>query len=475
MSKTGVIVSLVVAVVLAVVASVVLPPEERAQALRAILPFHPSQIVGINVRTTKGDEQTIERQIQGGWVYVVGDGERWPIERVAIDNALRLLVALSAEHKADRKGRDEWETWPWFSVMLEGGQAWRMWCEPKVMGGGRSVRVQPPDDEAFTARVEGDILGALIETGLGAWREKLALPGLSADTSRIRLESPTQTLQLVRRSGRWRLTSPVAVAADSAAVEMLLRYLAAVEVNRFVTGDVDRASLGLDNPISVAMIEREIVSGTQGNLVRKTQRRRLIVGGAADVAVTRFSAEITRTLTGPGGTVEESSSTIVQVSAKGLSRIVSSPTEYISKRAAEVAAESVGTITVRTLDGDVRFDRTVDGWFKRPGVQEDGESPDANEQNTPTRVLLDGEERLAFFLRQLCNTDAASVGIGNRFDTSELFEIELGSLTGQPLESITLSATNAGEIIATKGEVYWVIQGNLDQVIVWLLEQASGG
>jgi Domain of unknown function (DUF4340) len=474
MSKAGVIVALVMAVALAVAAAIVLGPQTPTTTGGPLLPVQPSQIVAIHVNTVAGRDQSIEREIRGGWVFVADDGGRWPIDRTAIDNALRLLVALNAEREGEGgDGGDDWKAWPGFDVTLETNEVWRLRCEPTVIGGSRSVHVRPPDDEAFTARVEGEILTALIETGVGAWRIKRALPDVSPDTTRIRLESPSQTVQLVRRGGRWRLIEPVAVAADDAKAQMLLRYLAGVEVNRFVASDADRASLGLDDPISVAVLEREIVSGTQGNMVRKTERRRLVVGGAADVAASRFSAEVTRTLVGPDGTVEEKSSTIVEVTAKSLGRIVSAPTPYVSRRVAEVAAANVGAITIRTLAGDVRFDKTIDGWFRREVDAETAATPPRQPEGDRTRVLIEGERRLAALLGQLCETDARSVGIGTRVDAQELCEITLGSLGGQPLETMTLSTTGPGEIIAIKGEVYWVLAGNLDEVLSWLLEQAD--
>jgi len=262
MSKTGVIVALVMAVVLAVVAAIVLGPQKPTTTGGPLLPVQPSQIVAIRVLTTDGASQTIERETRGGWVYVAADGGRWPIERTAIDNALRLLAALRIEpdvdvgRPTDGENTDEhdWQTWPGFAVTLTSGEVWGVACQTMVIGGRRLVRVEPPAGsgaEVVVARVEGEILAALIETGVGAWRVRRALPEVSPDTTRVRLETPAHTVQLVRRGNRWRLIEPVAVAADDAAVQMLLRRLAGVAVHRFVADDADRAglgALGLMNP-----------------------------------------------------------------------------------------------------------------------------------------------------------------------------------------------------------------------------------
>ena len=466
MSKAGVIASLVIALVLAVVAAVVLPEPKGIVRSRQLLSFHPSEVRALHVRVADGREQVVERAADGVWYYVWADGKRWPINRTNIDGALRMLSALSGEREAEVGDRAGWNQ---IEIELNDGGAWRMSCSPTVLGGARAVRVEGPGGEVFSANVQGEVLTALFETGLGPWRVMRALPELSLNISRVGLETPTGSIQLVRLGERWRMIEPRAVAADGVAVQALLRRLAAVKVIRFIQGDTDREELGLDEPIARAVIERQLAPGSQtgtGTSARRVDRRTLTVGGAANVEATRVFAEIRQQVIAPDGTVEAESSVIVETDTRAFDGILAGAAGFISRHAAEVPASEVGAVTICFEDRQSRLDLTIDGWVRRV---EDGPSE---------RVLLEEEELIRALLTLLCETDASKVQMVEGEQTDRAFEIELGSLSGQPLERMRVRFDNdTGEIIVGSSGVRWAYDGQAagaERLMAWLAREIGG-
>jgi len=85
--------------------------------------------------------------------------------------------------------------------------------------------------------------------GAAALRDRTALPFDRAGVSRITLTRGAAALTLDRSRSAWRIATPIAAAADSAAVDGLLASLESVEASRFASERAaDLSRYGLDRP-----------------------------------------------------------------------------------------------------------------------------------------------------------------------------------------------------------------------------------
>ncbi|TVQ30637.1 MAG: DUF4340 domain-containing protein [Phycisphaeraceae bacterium] len=365
MSRPALIIALLLALVLSVVALIVFVGPRSGEAdtpggdPRTInIPIDPASVESITVqRTGRASEEIVERTSEGGWrLRVVQAGEDaaapWPV----IPARVRGLVGVMAQMRpvatgagddvsiSDRAARA--------TFRHSDGRETSIRVDSQSVGGRRLIEI----DGADLGYIDEDVYNALTSPGPRGWRDPTAMPGVGSDASRVRLVVNDVNITAARTGGRWWLRSPANARAEESTVSRLLDALRELRIERFLDDEADaRPALtdaGLDSPRYIVEVEsdqRQI--GDDGDVSVTTQRRRLSIGGMADVAGRLLYA------------TPDEGRTIVIISAEALGKLIPAPAMYVSRRATSVEAANVGSLLL-SIDGrdELLFLRSVDGW-----------------------------------------------------------------------------------------------------------------
>jgi hypothetical protein len=454
MSRTGVIVALVITIALAAVALVVLrsPPQPSAHA-GPLLKFEPAALAEIAVTPRPGETQRARRISSAQWVIELPGQPPWPASPERIRAAIRILSTLEAVRPADRHdtpitGMAE------LRLTLDGGRDHTMLIEPRAIGGAVLVSTAI-DDQRRTAWADSAIADMLITTGLAPWRDTSAMGAIGAEVSRARVEGTHGTLELARVRGRWGLTAPIAEIAEPDAVARLFSLVAQTRVLDFLDAGPPGAT-GLDAPVATLTLEHEQRSPDDPAAVT-THTRTLHVGRTADVAGKTVFARLSGQSISAAGAAEPWSRTVI-LDGKPLADISTDAATYIARRATQAAAADVGEILISAPGAPPRpFRRTLDGWTR----VEDGRAiPVGPDDLAGIRALLD----------ILTQRSADSVSLRTPDNAVELASVQLHTLGGDPIADFAFAGAKAAPVAIRAGQVWRLYSApGADRLHQWLI------
>ncbi len=470
MSRKTVLIFLILALALGAAALLLKRPGPPL-AVGPLLSFRPSEAAhlrverrgGVEVARRTGDEWTIARHAPGEDATTA-----WPASLTPVRAALRILSSLEPLADAESGAKPDAD-----SALVEIGlddetrRVFRLGSRPLA---GRVLLevVQPGADrrelEGRVFWVEADIARVLIDTGLLAWRERAAFPGIGPDTARVTMTGDSGRLALARVAGRWALREPVAAPADEQKVRALLGALAAIQVKDF--GDRGfPESAGASPPLGEIIIEADQREPEGESFRTRTVTRRIefarIAGLAGDQILVRVSPT-TRTRRADGTVEERASGThTFTVSAPDTSPMIGASEAYLAPRAAVTPAPDVGQVVIRRGEQSRTFGRTIDGWAER---RPDGTSVPLSP------IDVSGVQAL---LTLLCEKPAEHASLAASTESPTLWEIELRSLGGEPLDSMTMTLPPDGGVaggVVVHTQPVWRTYASTDSAaaLTWL-------
>ncbi len=425
MSKTGVIVALLVAIVLAA-AALLVGGRGRGQAspMGPLLAFDPARVAELRVTRSDGRFEAVRRGEPGMWDVVlggVGEERAWPADPARMRAALRILSTIESDQDADHNAAVE----PGAAqvlLTLDDGSSRSIRISSRNLAGKVLLEVSTgPSKQTRSAWVNNEVGEMLIGTGPREWRDRAALPGLGPDVVRISLKGAAGTVSLARIQGRWGLREPVQEAAEPEAVAKLLSALGNVQVMDFLDdGVASPERTGLDKPVAELTIESDQRDADGKN---HTLTRSLRVGQQADIAGKAVFARLE----------SGSSPRVVQVAADALSSLTTDPGAYVSRRAVQAPAADIGGIRIDPASGTARrFERGIEGWME------------VGDAGAKTRVGNADAAGIEAFLTLVSQTPADVIGIGEAWPVAwnpagrKLATVSLSSQGGVPITQVEL-------------------------------------
>lgn len=365
MSRTAVIVALLVVLVLGGVALVLTKKGSTPAAVTGpLLSFDPATVTELRMEYPDGTFQAMQRDPAFGWKIVLGRPgtpvRSWPAAAAQSQSALRLLGNLTEERPGDGSISK-----PAGTLRINAGETTvcsLVFGEQRL--GGR-VLVEASGSSKRMAWIDAKVADMMVTTGPQAWRSMAALPGIGAEASRITMKAQGgNAISLARVQGKWALREPVAAPAEADEINKLIGVLGKVQIVDFCDKGPPAAT-GLENPNATLVIETD-ERDASGALT--TIKQTLTVGQAADMNQETMVARLERTVSGKG----PGYAMVVIVGGEGLAAINTNPATYVSKRAIQVEAKEVGQVEYYfSRKGDVdcwpRYRRTQDGWEERCG------------------------------------------------------------------------------------------------------------
>ena len=412
MSRTALVVMLVVAVGLAAAAYFLLQTPKGTAGSGRVLDFDPSEITAIIIprEGTRGDRiERLTRSADGSeWNLEIegggpGAGTEWTVAVPQVRGLLRLLSTLPVD-PAD--GLPDLDPKAVHVVLARGGGdvAFAV-STSRVSGKSLLWRFDDIDSDwkaAGTYWVDAQLASALTQESVLAWRDRTLLRGIGPETSKVSLRGPGGTVAAQRVLGKWGLTEPVAAAASQDAIERLVASLAALRAEEFVDAPPDGA---LSNPGATATVTLTS-RGADGGAIAST--RTLEIGSAADLAGSRLYARVIEA--GASGERQY----VATLDAAALSKLTTDPVSYIDPRGATFPAADVGGVVLvgRT------YTRTPRGWSGDGGAEP---------------LSAEDASVLSAFLQVITEHAAGSILLESPPGVTEWRDLELRSLGGEPL------------------------------------------
>lgn len=454
MSRKAVLISLILAIALGAAALLLLRQRGPAPAIGPLLDFKPSAARHLQVTRPNHAMEIAER---------IGDGSDWsiacrapgsdatigwPASPTPVRAGLRILSTLTPIAEADRGTVLDADAAS-VEIGLDGGshRSFRLGSRP-LSGRVLLELVEPgsdrPEMKGRVFWVEADIARVLTDTGLLAWRERAAFPGLAADVARITMTGDAGRLALARVGGRWALREPVSAPADEQAVRTLLASLAAMQIKDFGENGIPE-SAGAPPPLGSIALETDQREPEGDSFLTRTSTRRIefarVAGLAGDQVLVRLWPT-TRTRHADGRVEDSAAGNYAYtVSLEDVGALVGAPDTYLSRIAATTPAADVGRVVIRGVGvggGSARtLVRTIDGWSEpRP----DG---------TPVPLSAEDRSGVEALLTLLCETHAEEATLRRPEGWSGAWTVDLQSLGGDPLDTVEIGLFQGASGAAT--------------------------
>ena len=440
MSKTALVVALLVAIALGVSAWIMTsntPSTAGAGDANgqngAALSFDPSAIRALTVTTADRGTHTLIRTDAGAWVHVPGadipaDAERvgWPVLPERARTAVTTLASLESLGAPDDSAAIS-DTAAVARIQLSDGTEHKLEINPDALGGRTLARVNA-DRYIF---MDAAIAASLTKPGPVGWRVPWALPGVR-EASRLtvnRLEDDPMTIELRRVDGRWGMIQPAAVRANTGAVSGLQNVLADIQIEQFVeAGDQPGFDVtGLDTPSMIIRAEtdtRRPVPGTMDVQVT-TRVRELHIGAAANVEGSRLYAS-----PDPAGSL------LFTIPADRVYGVSTAPRAYL-------AVTASGTPIADVFGIDI----TGDDFSRSLRLQEGAWYEDTNSAGRGIPV----ETQAAMDILNLVTRQPGEADLAEAGAISKPVTIRLLDRSDQPLDVMTMGHTAEGTLVIING------------------------
>jgi len=269
--------------------------------------------------------------------------------------------------------------------------------------------------------VDANVAEMLITTGIQAWRDPAAFPGLGTSASSVVISGTKSSLSLGRTQGNWGVLTPIREAADPEAVARLFAILNSVRIVDF--RDIGPPShTGLDSPAAMLRLSSGSPSAAPGGDEQHEGYWYLIVGAAAGIADNTFVAEL-----GHG----KNRGQVVIVAGEQLAAISTDPLHYVSRQALRVEPAEIGHIAVTSPSTQLpckrgEFRRTLEGWEARC---------DQGEWKPAMKADVQAVEALI----ELCtSTIPERMEVCGTQELAATSMIEVGTAGGTPLGSLSI-------------------------------------
>ncbi|MFN0132128.1 MAG: hypothetical protein ACKVW3_06310 [Phycisphaerales bacterium] len=431
MSTRAVVVMLAITLLLGSAAFVALRMPRAADTHAGpLLTFDPARVVALRLRAADGTEQIIER-VGEEWHVRVGGGGPWPAAMQTVRGGLRFLADLTPE-RAEREQGD-FSDGVRLDITLTDGTSQTLRVAARAVGGlvlaAGSNASKSTENGERAGWVSADLHGLLVATGLKAWRDPAAIPGLGPDVWRISLEAGGAEVEMARQQGRWSLRKPIQAPADSEAIDRLVRRLASVTVVDFLDeGAAERVQTDAAT-IEVEWAERSEAGGEPRRWIR-----RLVIGSATDLGGRAISAraEVQRG-------AEPVQGRQVSVLAEPLAELKADAAVVMSRRSIEAPPADVGRIEIRACDGPgtTRFvARTLDGWTL------DGRPVSKDDAGAVEGLLL-----------VLASAKAAQIVIGTGPPLTQARCVTMATVGETPIAEVRVGIVDGGRVAIRIGEV----------------------
>lgn len=427
MSKTAVIVALLIAICLGAAALWLTGGRAPVVPSGPLLTLDPSTVSEVKLTMPDGSSQAVVRDASE-WRVVLTAADKssrsWPAAQQQVFAALRIF----AELKPDREGSGSLTKIAGTLSIASGAGVQTLRISDQRLAG--SVLVESRSGPVW---VDANVSEMLVATGIKAWRDIAAIPGVSTDIARIAISSDTgASLSLARVQGKWYVREPIAEAADPEGVARLVSILGAARVREFCDAGVP-AQANFDKPVATLAVETDTRdSGGKAATIRQS----ITVGPAADVGNRSVYAKLERSGAGAGDYSE-----VCIVDREQLAAIPTDPTLLISRQAVRVEAADVGQVSIAAANGECKersYRRTVEGWDVRCGGSE------------WTGIRVDDAKSLRSLLELL--TAKAPDKVMLRKDQPALApvaSIQLQTAGGGPISAVTIGVEGTKLLIDT--------------------------
>ncbi|MFM9997030.1 MAG: DUF4340 domain-containing protein [Phycisphaerales bacterium] len=441
MSTRAVVVMLAITLLLGGAAFVALrKPAVSEASTGPLLTFDPARVVALRMRGADGKEQAIERVGDEWLVRVGGPSERvngaWPAGMQTVRGGLRFLAALVPERAETAPGeigsRDLGDSVR-LDITLNDGTSRVLRVAPRAVGGlvlaSGSNAGKSAEGSERVGWVSADLHGLLVASGLKAWRDPAAIPGLGPDVWRISLNAGGAEVEVARQQGRWSLRKPIQAPADAEAIDRLVRRLASVTVVDYLDEGAAAGAQTDAATVEVEWAERGEAGGEPRRWIR-----RLVIGSATDLGGRTVSAraEVQR---GAGPTERRQ----ISVLAEPLAELRADAAALVSRRSIEAPAADVGQMEIRMCDGSGPpriVVRTLDGWTL------DGRPTSKDDAGAVEGLLL-----------VLASAKAAQVVIGDGPPLTQPMCLTIATVGATPIAEAKIGIVEGGGVAIRVGEV----------------------
>lgn len=496
MSKTAVIVAMVLALVLGVGvllttprdgspnergskrASVTAPGGDAGSAMggdQAALAFDAARVNGLLVQAGSRVDR-LERRASGEWWLRVGDGgagkatsagTSWPIDPSAVRGLLRILSqASTGEPATGALASDATRV----TLAFDDGTTRELRVDTRPLGGRVMLAAWDASANQATSQVwmTGELHDALATAGPRAWRDATAMPGLGPETARLRILGASGDVKLTRVQGQWGLTSPVSHAADAQAVAKLIDALARLRIEDFLDGKEVSETAFENSPLQIAAESdlREIVGD---KAVTTTRARHLTIGTPAGLGAPRVHARLETIDVRRGESTEPVRQSVAfLLDAEALAKLKIDPATLLPKTSlamppGDVARlELVSGAKAEGAAASAVFARTSAGWERGAG----GPGGGAGMPTAGREPMVGVEaEKVAALVGWICESPADATEIAAttpKFEKPVRLRIFGASSGDAPIATLTLAMTRgeapsarsgAGTLIVADGQV----------------------
>jgi hypothetical protein len=454
MSRSGVLIAILVAIALAAASLILLRSPPRAPGPTGpLLAFDPALVREIRFQRPGRAPESAQRLAPGEWVIVLGDQPPWPAAPERIRAALRILSNLEPRRAAESGASLEGQT-ATLTIGLDGGAAQSLRLAPRSLGGLALAQADGGEGKpARVAWVDASLADMVAGTGMAPWREERAFADVGPDLARIFLQGGADgtTIELARLQGRWVVRQPVADTADPQAILRLIGKLGAVRIVDFLDAGPPTAGTGLDSPRATLRVESD--SRDPADPARSTTTSRTLAAGReSEVGGRNIYARLlyetlshaptqapARAAGDPPLPAPLQAARPLIITGEPLAAITMDPVAYLSPVANPVPASEVGQVRITPSSPSAAtprtFERTLDGWKA-------GDLP----------LSPADADFLRSILALLTQARAAAITL-DAPSPLPLVTIELATLGGTPLGAASISATEDGSLILQTGRI----------------------
>ena len=449
---------------------VLFPPTGPQPPAPLVTGLDPTGVTALRVEraTDAGERVTerVERTTAGAWdcVWTTGgpgpEDIRWPVADVRVRSGLRMIADATLTTNASMAIDAAPAT---LEIATQGQQPTRLTFGAASAAGRAPVRIEAPDADARTGLTTDALHAVFARTGLLAWRDDRAMPGVARDASNLEITVSTGgqslRLELARVQGRWGLLDPVVERAESQAVQSSIEALGRLRVLSF-RDDAEPAALGLDQP--------RVTLSVSGGRGPDAYHWRIEVGSPASADANQVFVR----LTGQRGDGPADARTLGPVygvlALDGLSGVFMNAEAYLARTTLATTPADVRQFVIRSADRQRawRYERTIDGWT----VQ----SPGASAPRAATTVEA---QAIPVVLQTLAEQRATAVALAEQPAFEPIATLEVEGALGLVGESVTIGrapapatqAETAGQVLTTRTQSAWRFYGPMPEAFQALL------